>query len=169
MPLRQSELAEFEALAGVPVVAERSDAFYLQHTYGGKQMTGPAGTCTSGFTVKDAVSGITGVLTAGHCYNTDATYWETATVSYLADLAGRRWDKNQDFAWFQTSHIEYPEFFSGSGLRTQTSTKPRLEMEGNPVCHYGVSTGASCGIAEDVHFRPPSEICNGQVCDLSGS
>jgi hypothetical protein len=51
----------------------------------------------------------------------------------LADLSGKRWDSNQDFAWYQTSHVEYPQFYDGFALRTQTGTQPRLQMEDKPV------------------------------------
>ncbi|HET7685037.1 MAG TPA: trypsin-like serine protease, partial [Candidatus Limnocylindria bacterium] len=163
--LSATDIANLEALAGVRVIVEAASPLRLQHTYGGKLMTDPNFGCTSGFTTKDAVSGTTGVLTAGHCFPGDATYWQDGTTKYLADLSGKRWDKNQDFAWYQTSHVESPEFFDGFALRTQTATKPRLEMEGNNVCHSGITTGYSCGLAEDIHYQPPSLVCNGQICD----
>jgi hypothetical protein len=87
--LTAKELSELEALAGVRVIAEVAPADGLDHTYGGKLMDvfipPYVYSCTSGFTVKDAVSGITGVMTAGHCFPDDAnitralrlTTWQT--------------------------------------------------------------------------------------------
>lgn len=173
-----AEVKDLSGRAGVPVVVVAEPALVLEHTYGGKLMTDTVGgvvfSCTSGFTVRDAVSQLTGVTTAGHCFAGagDATYTESPTISYPADFSGARWDANQDFAWYQTSHPELPSFNTGLGMRTQSGTQPRLEMEGNPVCHYGIGSdsiaghsGYSCGVVADIHFAPASNICNGLVCD----
>lgn len=180
--LTAEQLSDLEAAAGgVPVRAETSAPTEPDHTYGGKLIdklvNGELRGCTTGFTVKDAVSGVTGVLTAGHCSddawaNGDPTYHESGSIAYLADLSGVRWDRNQDFAWYQTSHVEYPQFFSGGSMRQQSGTQPRLEMEDNPVCHYGIGSdavsgqnGYSCGIVETIHFNPGATYCNGGPCD----
>jgi hypothetical protein len=102
----------------------------------------------------------------------DPTYHESPAISYVVDFSGKRWDSNQDFAWYQTSHIEYPKFWDGSQLRTQTGTQPRLQMEDQPVCHYGIGSdalpgenGYSCGIVVDIQFNPGSNYCNNGPCD----
>ena len=56
-------------------------------------------------------------------------------------------------------------FWDGSQYVTQTAQKSRSFMVGNTVCHYGTVSGYSCGYAEDIHYRPSNNICNGQVCD----
>ncbi len=164
-PVRSDDLKAMSDLARVPIRQDLEPAASLLHTYGGKRMFNAEGGCTSGFTVVDAVSGLTGVLSAGHCFTTDATYVQDATTSYNADLSGRPWDANQDFEWFQTSHEEFAQFFDGAVLRNQTGTQPRAQMVGNPVCHYGISTGQSCGIVDTIHFNPSPTYCNGGPCD----
>jgi hypothetical protein len=108
-------------------------------------------------------------MTAGHCVDpgvTSGTYYQTASISYSVTLGGKRWDANQDFAWFQnSSHAYYPQFWDGSNLRTQTSVKARNAMESLPVCHYGRSTGYSCGVVVTVWYNPGSTYCDGSPCD----
>jgi hypothetical protein len=38
-------------------------------------------------------------------------------------------------------------------------------MEDQPVCHYGITTGQSCGIGQDIHYDPGPTYCNGGPCD----
>jgi streptogrisin C len=40
-------------------------------------------------------------------------------------------------------------------------------MVGEPVCHFGISTGYSCGEAETIHYVPPSGYCPGGPCDAA--
>ena len=179
--LTAEDLTQLERLAGVPVVAKWAQPFQPSHTYGGKLIDKVMGSqvpfCTTGFTVKDAVSQLTGVMTAGHCSddywaNGDPTYHESPAIWYVVDFSGLRWDRNQDFAWYQTSHVEYPKFWDGFGLRTQTGTQPRLQMEDNVVCHYGIGsdnlpdeTGYSCGVVDSITLNPGATYCNGGPCD----
>lgn len=163
--LSAEDLDSLSAVAGVRLTHDVSPGVKPGHTYGGKGMRDPDDVCTSGFSVQDAVSGRSGILTAGHCFEADATYVESSTIEYAADLGGKRLDANQDFAWYETGHDEYPKFWDGVTLRDVTGTKARLEMVGETVCHYGLKTGYSCGLVSDIHYRPSDVICGGVTCD----
>ena len=162
------ELVDFAAIAGVPVIAREEPSARPEHTYGGKNITIPPKGCTTAFTVQDAVSLLKGVMTAGHCVDpgvTNGTYYQTDSLSYAVTLGGKRWDANQDFSWWQnSSHAYYAQFWDGANLRTQTSVKARNSMEGNPVCHFGRTTGYSCGLTISVSYNPGSTYCNGGAC-----
>ena len=160
--ISQGTLRELEVLAGVPVRFEEAGEAHLDHTYGGM----PIGSCTTGYTVRNTVTGVTGVTTAGHCASEDLTYRESSVISYPADYMGERWDDNQDGQWHTTSHPEFPQFWSGSALRTVARMVGRAEMMGDWVCKYGVTTGYSCGQIVSLSFSPPPNVgCRfGYIC-----
>jgi hypothetical protein len=80
-------------------------------------------------------------------------------------MSGKRWDANQDFAWYQTPGNDWPQFFDGQGgLRNVTGIVLRPNMSGGWHCHNGRTTGYSCGINDTIRFRPDPEECNGQIC-----
>ncbi|MEK6721211.1 MAG: S1 family peptidase [Chloroflexota bacterium] len=176
--LGSEELSNLTALAGVAMIAQVAPPARPEHTYGGKNINIGAYLCTTGFTVKDAVSGLTGVLTAGHCAVTNTgTYRQNTSISYQVTLGGVRWDANQDFSWWQNaSHTVLPQFWDGTSLRQQTSVKSLNSMVGSPVCHFGAWTGYSCGLTTSVNYDPGPTYCNGGPCtpvwvrveDLSG-
>lgn len=164
------DLAALAAAVDVPVRHDVTPAARPMHTYGGHEIRNFRGRCTTGFSVQDAVSGRSGILTAGHCekevfFGTNPTYVENANSTYPATLGGVRWDRNQDFAWYETSHAELASFWNGSEHRGVVSTQPRLEMVNEFVCHYGIVTRVSCGTVSDIHFAPAASICGGQACD----
>jgi streptogrisin C len=161
------ELEALSKAAGVPVTAEVMGPAKPHHTYGGHRIDAVL-LCTTGFSTKDAVSGLTGVLTAGHCAGgagSQATYHDTAGFPpYSGTMSGKRWDANQDFAWYQTPHDEYPIFFDGQHYRDVIGVRPRIEMVGNLVCHYGRTTGRSCGFVDTIRYDPGFNYCNGGPC-----
>jgi hypothetical protein len=167
-PIATAELEALSRLAGVPVASQLSPPFQNVHTYGGKNIDAVEG-CTTGFSVRDAISGETGVMTAGHCAGNNgsvATYYQDAATSYPMSQRGKRDDANQDFAWYAESfHYEYNRVWDGLYLREITSTKPRLEMVGGTVCHFGRGSGLSCGVVDDIHFDPGMG-CNGPCDDV---
>ncbi len=136
------------------------------HSYGGRLFNGNY-YCTTGFSSVDAVSGLKGVLTAGHCVGSSsgATYYDTSSNTYAVTLGGTRWDANQDFAWYRsTVHSAYPLFYDGSVYRNVTSTQTKNHMLGQPVCHYGRTTGFSCGFVDNINYNPGGTYCNGGPC-----
>ena len=83
-----SALEALQDAAGVPIRTAYSAGDMLANTWGGRLMEALRGgyyhLCTSGFTVRDRVSGRMGILTAGHCnegwpygvdYHEDAGIW----------------------------------------------------------------------------------------------
>ncbi|MGH2454772.1 MAG: S1 family peptidase [Candidatus Limnocylindria bacterium] len=158
-----------ERVAAVPVrlTVSQDAAFALLHTYGGKRVTGNDGAspCTTGFSIRNINTGVRGVTTAGHCANTNVVYKESDTTSYSLTLRGERFDDDQDAQWMVNSvHTVYPKFWDGSQHRTVTSVAGDVESwVGDYVCHYGVSTGYSCGTIQSVHFDP------GNICGPTGS
>jgi hypothetical protein len=152
------ELQALSALAGVPVTARTtSGPAEPGHTYGGRMIDGSL-RCTTGFTTKDAVSGIYGVLTAGHCANqAGSTYYQTSTLWYFMTRGGMRFDANQDFSWhYENNHLVYPIYWNGSAYREVWETKPRLEMVNFQVLHYGITTGRSNGVVDSIQYNPGS-------------
>ena len=161
-PLRAADLAKMETLAGVPVRAEVTAAAERPgHTYGGKRAENEDAQlqCTTGFTGRNTVTGVTGVVTAGHCIP-ELWYEESASLTpYPMTYMGQRFDDNQDLQWHTTTHPEYPQFWSGSSLRTVVRPVSRAEMQGHAVCHYGARTGYSCGTVETIYHRPTGDGC----------
>ena len=167
-PVADSVLAELADIAGVPVKAEFAEGLVNQVGYGGRKIDTQLGGCTTGFSVVDAVSGLTGVLTAGHCAGSAgsvATYHDADGTLDSVTMSGKRLDSNQDFAWYQTPGADVPRFFDGQGgLRDVTGTVLRVNMSSGFVCHNGRTTGYSCGVNDTIRFRPEPELCGGQIC-----
>jgi hypothetical protein len=89
----------------------------------------------------------------------------TSSNTYGLTLYGERFDDDQDAQWMvNTSHVTYARYFDGSAYRSVNSVAPNLaSWIDDYVCHYGISTGRSCGIIDDVHFDP------GDICGPTGS
>ncbi|MQA67544.1 MAG: hypothetical protein GEU76_16850 [Alphaproteobacteria bacterium] len=162
----EGELKALSEEAGVPVtVQQTAGPARKDHTYGGAAIGG----CTTGFTVRDAVHGTFGVLTAGHpgCSNSTATYVEPppSGIGYTMTLQGKRFDANQDFAWYrETTHLVYPTYWDGSAFRDVWSTRARLDMVNYRVFKFGTTTKKSEGIVDSVWYNPGWNYCNGP-CD----
>ncbi len=112
-PIDEATLAKLADAAGVPVAAELADEVVTLAGYGGRKIDTGLGGCTTGFSVRDAVSGLTGVLTAGHCAEgaqSAATYHDADGTFDIVTMSGTRWDSNQDFAWYQTPGNDWPQF-----------------------------------------------------------
>lgn len=169
-PIGSDELAALSSLAEVPIRWEYSPELQLGHLRGGHPISAEGEACTTAFSVRDAITSETGIMTAGHCSfpqltnGEKGTYREDADTTHSVTLRGRRWDANQDFQWFSSAFAEEPIFWSGVGYRNVTGTQPRLEMPGEYVCHYGIQTGYSCGYVDTVHYAVPNNYCNGQAC-----
>jgi hypothetical protein len=95
--LTSQELALLTKLAGVPVTARVRPASRPLIVYGGKYMDDSAGACTSGFSVIDAVSQLSGIMTAGHCFADDANYWQ-----YYPPPSGGPWPISAESDLIQT-------------------------------------------------------------------
>jgi len=117
--------------------------------YGG--LAGSA--CTTGFSVQQLYGSTKGVLTAGHCADTQTV--SGTTQSMVAQVL---YGPN-DSQWNRRSGDSYPNtIFDGSSTRSITSTKSRDSiLVGAYVCHYGERTGYGCGEVQTKTFRgmPP--------------
>ena len=161
------QLADLSTEARVPVAVEFSPPYEVGVGSGGRPIDTQLGGCTTGFTSVDAVSGETGVLTAGHCAGSVgslATYHDTDGTFDSVEMRGKRWDSNQDFAWYRTPGLDAAQFQSGFGYRNVTGTILRTQMVGGHVCHFGRTTGYSCGIVDTIRYDPPDSACNNTPC-----
>lgn len=164
-PLSDEKTDFLAQVAEAPVVVRVVPGETLLHTYGGHPLhrqSDSAPVCTTAFSIRNVVTLVTGVLTAGHCAN-ELYYVESPAIKYNITRMGERWDADQDWQWHTTSHVEYSQFWSGSSYRNVNDTEPRLEMVGDYVCHFGITTGYSCGVIQTIHYQ--SVGCNGVACD----
>lgn len=126
----------------------------LPNVGGGRQLSGGAGQfCTAGFAVKDGISGVKGVLTAGHCFN-DATYTNypvppaiLPTVILPTTMVMEAWGGTVDFQWHsfppgQPVTSAYCTSFNSCSNVVIYGGTPSV---GGTVCHMGRTTGRSCG------------------------
>jgi streptogrisin C len=86
-------------LAGVAIRFEKSELSAPSHTYGGANLS----TCTSGFTVRNFVTLVNGVLTAAHCSNTQTYTQPPNGPAYALTFMGGRNDGNQDAQWMDST------------------------------------------------------------------
>ncbi|MEQ1543492.1 trypsin-like serine protease [Methyloglobulus sp.] len=128
-------------------------------------LTSQLGGCTSGFNIKDKATGrLSYATTAAHCYDYNITLNDRKTVG--DDKLGLIYVKefhnaSQDFQVMSVKPpllqtILLPQFFAAdnvakplTGRRTRAST-----VVGNTVCHYGKTTGYSCGTVKDKAYMP---------------
>ena len=139
----------------------------LSDVYGGKRLTQQGSTtiqCTSTFTVRNVVTGVTGLLTAGHCSNS-MHYWHNGTIHFDITYQYERWDADQDWQWHTTPDTEVGVFWDGGSYRAVTGTEPRSSMVGDFACHYGFVTGQSCGTIQSITYVPNLPFgCGGVTC-----
>ena len=127
----------------------------------------PSG-CTGGFIVKNTATGVTGLSTAAHCGATNPTYLGLDGVTSQLTYQAAVYNASTDEEWFTTNTNNLPEFFIGpdavepvTAVITQANT-----MFASVVCHYGETTGYSCGQIESTAYQPTGAnfSCNGSSC-----
>lgn len=147
--------------------------------------------CTTGFNIKDA-TGKKYSTTAAHCKNAKITVDDrktTANDQISLTFVKEFWNGSQDFqvmSLASTSHTLNPEFFAGdnvvktlTGRRSRASTNAVDQgVQGDYVCHYGVTTGYSCGTVQSKTFKPygtankcgsaATSVCNPTWVKVSG-
>jgi streptogrisin C len=147
--------------------------------------------CTTGFNIKDS-TGKKYSTTAAHCKNAKITVDDRKTtvndqisLNFLKEF----WNGSQDFqvmSLASASHTLNPEFFAGDnvvktlvGRRSRASTNAVDQgVQGDYVCHYGVTTGYSCGTVQSKTFKPygtankcgatATSVCNPTWVKVSG-
>jgi len=143
------------------VMGERTN---LDAIYGGEHIdTSSGGRCTSGFAAKNGSR--RGMFTAGHCGGI-TTHWRSRTAShtgssYSVSGTWTDYDENNDFSYYETSQWESDNFYvSTSSTRDVTGFRARSSMNGAYVCHFGTSSGYSCGTVVSITHDPRYSVCN---------
>jgi hypothetical protein len=150
-----------QKLLGQPARLEITNAYpSVGDVRGGSLVRAASGAyCTSGFVVKNNTTGVTGVITSGHCENSLTYYNPNMTSIPLTMVAGSEiLDADQDVQVHTSSYVERPEFYYDdakaytrilTGRRLKSSTAP-----GDNVCHRGERTGYSCGYVQQTNYAP---------------
>jgi streptogrisin C len=157
VPTNLQALSDAQLRGLVPETARRPDVrlgfsdtpvYRSQHTYGGALLSGPGGSCTSGFGIRRLSDGAGGVLTAGHCSNDFDYFPADGSASYDTDwVDGHRGDYG-DVQWHTTDHSEFAEFYDSSSGRREVHGSISSWHNGDYICHYGRYGGYDCS---DVH------------------
>lgn len=127
------------------------------------------GSCTTTFVVKETASATTGVITAGHCANGNTTYAgldsATANLTYQAQA----YNASNDVQWYTTDETNEAKFYaSASVLRSLTGRRTQASTAvGNNICHFGQTSGYSCGNVFATDYQPMSYTCNGVTCSAT--
>ncbi|MYH87538.1 MAG: hypothetical protein F4125_02760 [Acidimicrobiaceae bacterium] len=138
---------------------------------GGEHIDTERGTnCTSGFAV--LFSEVRGMLTAGHCANI-TRHWRSRTTassgdSYLATTHSRStvWGDDGDWAWYVTAEFEQDDFYVTTTVaRDVIDYEVKANMQGDYVCHFGISSGYSCGTVVATDHDPRYDACSNKDCD----
>ncbi len=146
-----------EQLAGVPVRLNKAARSVPQAVYGSGTLSS---TCTTGFAVNHAATGVHGVLTAGHC-DTGAAQGYTGldaavhTLNEVALLA----NANADLLRLGNTAVLYGGYFYADAWRAVTGRRTRAATTtGATHCHYGRNGGYNCGTVQSTISNPGS-IC----------
>ncbi|MEV0621908.1 S1 family peptidase [Nonomuraea sp. NPDC050404] len=130
----------------------------------------PMTSCTSGFSVRNA-SGVKGILTAGHCGNSQSYHYFGSSTWLATTFRSQARNATSDVQWHtRPSNLSYPRFHasSTSATRTLTGRVVRSGQNGDYVCHRGKTTGYSCGTVSTISYRPTwSNACNGVTCSAT--
>nr|WP_137678008.1 hypothetical protein [Parerythrobacter lutipelagi] len=163
-----------EALLGGPVDLEISAVpTVLNHTRGGTALnassTSSSHSCTGGFVGYEGSDRTKlGLLTAGHCRNSAyfKNPYDGSNYAISVPTASRdRFDAGMDMQWMTASHVAEGKFYAtnSSSVRTVTGYRSRSNTsdtgffgtaDGSFICHYGKTTGQSCGEVYDKYAAP---------------
>ncbi|AKE72139.1 TPA: hypothetical protein L6A07_33595 [Pseudomonas aeruginosa] len=148
-----------QKLVGVPVRIEKGEAAEIQAVFG----SGTLGNgCTAGFTVNHAASGLQGVLTAGHCQTASGSDTYSGIDGATATLEQKGWVQNAktDLLWYKgTTEEKFGPWFYADAWRQVTGRRTQAATAvGASFCHYGKTSGYSCGVIKTVYGNPGS-IC----------
>jgi streptogrisin C len=150
-------------ILGVPTKVRALPAPVTQEVRGSGSIDN--GTCTGAFVVQKTDGSATGLLTAGHCPNNNASY--TGLDGAVASLTfqAEAYTASNDVQWYKTNTTNEPIFYASAGVsRTLTGRRTQASTAiGTNVCHYGVTSGYSCGNVEFTDYQPPY-LCNGVTC-----
>ncbi len=130
--------------------------------------------CTTAFVVKRTTGTTTGVTTAAHCGPGSANYNGVDGASATLTYQSRSFTASNDEQWYTSAATEEPKFYANSTTTPRTLTGRRTQAStavGNNFCHYGSTTGYSCGDVDATDFQPTSYTCgpasNPVPCDAT--
>ncbi|KYZ86117.1 hypothetical protein [Alloalcanivorax xenomutans] len=130
--------------------------------------------CTTAFVVKRTTGTTTGVTTAAHCGPGNANYTGVDGASAALTYQARSFTARNDEQWYTSTATEEPKFYANSTTTPRTLTGRRTQAStavGNNFCHYGSTTGYSCGDVDATDFQPTSYTCgpasNPVPCDAT--
>lgn len=106
---------------------------------------------TSGFTVRQTIGGVDGMLTAGHL--SDSLTYPGVVLDFQAQLVA----DYADAQWHTTpGTIDQPKFHVGGGVTRDVLAKKTHSqvVVGQSLCKYGKSTGHDCGTVESKNYAP---------------
>jgi hypothetical protein len=119
-----------------------------EHSLGGARLRdGGAFQCTSGFTVVENATGITGVSTAGHCTGIDQYDPPGPEAPYAVTFEAEHVGSYGDFQWMTSSHLEPAQFYAtDTQVRVLQSITPYVNLAvGATYCVYGrASNSRAC-------------------------
>ena len=157
----RAKFPEVQKLLGVPARIEITPARpTVGDVRGGSLVQAASGAyCTSGFVVKNNTSGVTGVITSGHCENALTYYNPNMTSIPLTMVAGSEYlDQDQDVQVHTSAYVERPEFYYDDAKQyTRVLSGRRLKSStayNDNVCHRGERTGYSCGYVQQTNYAP---------------
>lgn len=172
------------ALLDSPIELESTAAAdRLTHICGGGGLHQTAGvaahSCTTGFVAYLGNDrNRLGVLTADHCRDI-MWYRGVDAPNYPIQLnvppGYEAWNANMDLQWMMGDHIIVGQFYADNstavrnvtGYRSQANTTQANDWfgtKGSFICHYGKTSGYSCGEVIDTDSAP-AYSCNGQACN----
>lgn len=115
--------------------------------------------CTSGFTVVNVSTGQAGMTTAGHCPDTQDYYWFSGGGPFSTTFQGESHSGYADLQWMTTSAQPIEPIFHASPTDARYQTARGVGQVGQPVCHYGKTTGHSCTVVVAVDMLRPFLLC----------
>lgn len=122
------------------------------NVYGGLSIT----SCTSGFGIIRAGTGERGIVTAGHCPNTQA--YGGVTMAFRDEATTGSYDEQ----WNARGTLTVKNWFrynAAGNTREVTSRKNWVDMvQGATVCKYGRTTGYTCGEIQTKFYQPSACI-----------
>jgi hypothetical protein len=145
----RSRLPESARRPGVRVTFAAKPVYGNEHSYGGAWLSGPDGSCTSGFAVFDLGSDDTGLLTAGHCPNNMDYLPPDGDPQYDTDWVVTHRGSYGDFQWHTTDHTEFPEFYDSDDDRREVFDYRDNISNGDYFCNYGRTSDYDCSTVYD--------------------
>ncbi len=122
---------------------------------GGRGMS----TCTSGFAAVTRDTEVYGIVTAGHCRNSQSM--RGVSLPWLRGYESRRADAQFHSIPTGSGHILHDDYVCNTSgwwhsvCDVQGDTT-RGQMQNDYICHTGKNTGTTCGTVTDISYRPTS-------------